>query len=183
VRACQWQGKAPSRSAKCRLTDIWTRIGLTSRTAVPRFRRPPWSKQRFWRIGAASSAISFQVQRRMTPSAFALRATADKSANPPHALSQSGGLWCQCPLHDGLHPKPGRERPRSPPLFAFQQLGRLAGSRVCQLLQLVCCQAYDLLHVALAGPHFGEPKVFSNQSTVRVEGVIRCSAVAPAHRA
>jgi hypothetical protein len=34
VRACQWQGKAPSCSAKCRLPDIWTRIGGTSRTGV-----------------------------------------------------------------------------------------------------------------------------------------------------
>jgi hypothetical protein len=38
VRACQWQGKAPSGSAKCRLPDIWTGIGGTSRTATPRYR-------------------------------------------------------------------------------------------------------------------------------------------------
>jgi hypothetical protein len=34
------------------------------------------------RIGAAQSAVRFGTQRRMTPSAFALRATADKPANP-----------------------------------------------------------------------------------------------------
>ena len=40
MRACQWQGKAPSGSAKCRLPDIWTRIGGTSRTV--RYRCSPY---------------------------------------------------------------------------------------------------------------------------------------------
>ena len=60
MRACLWQSKTPSCSAKCRLPDIWTRIRVASSTPTSRTG---------WRLRAiirhcghrAASTIQFRV--------------------------------------------------------------------------------------------------------------------------
>jgi hypothetical protein len=91
-------------------------------------------------------------------------------AKIPHSatvpiLFRFGGLWCEYALHGGIHPQLCCVKKRILSCLSFRQLLCLTGARICLLVQMVRRQKCYLVPVAHAGPHFGEYKLQSNQSS------------------